>query len=59
MLESNLAAGRQDLTPGQPLAYGVSITDGCIDWDATERVLERLAESVRERRRVLGQVAGK
>ena len=37
MLESNLHAGRQDL--GSDLAYGVSITDGCIDWDTTERCL--------------------
>jgi 3-deoxy-7-phosphoheptulonate synthase len=59
MVESNLVAGRQDLVPGQPLVYGQSITDGCIDWESTEGVLERLAEAVRERRRVVGQVAGK
>ena len=33
MLESHLHAGRQDLGPD--LAYGVSITDGCIDWDTS------------------------
>ncbi len=53
MIESNLVAGRQDLVPGQPLVYGQSITDGCIDWDSSLKVLEGLAESVRERRRTL------
>lgn len=52
MVESHLLAGRQDLTSGMPLVYGQSITDGCIDWDASVAVLERLAHAVRERRRV-------
>ncbi len=51
MLESNLCEGRQDLTPGCPLEYGKSITDACIGWEDTERVLDRLAEAVRIRRR--------
>jgi 3-deoxy-7-phosphoheptulonate synthase len=50
MVESNLVAGRQDLNPGQPLTYGQSITDGCIDWDASIKVLERLAQAVKGRR---------
>ena len=52
MIESHLVAGRQDLLAGKPLAYGQSITDGCIDWEDTVRALELLAESVRERRRL-------
>lgn len=51
MIESHLLGGRQDLVPGQALTYGQSITDGCIDWDASVQVLERLAHAVRERRR--------
>jgi 3-deoxy-7-phosphoheptulonate synthase len=35
MIESHLKAGRQDLVPGQPLEYGVSITDACMDWETT------------------------
>jgi len=58
MVESHLVAGRQDLVPGTPLVYGQSITDGCIDWDSSVGVLERLAAAVRERRRV-AEVAGK
>ena len=50
MVESNLVAGRQDLVPGQALTYGQSITDGCIGWDETVAVLERLAASVAGRR---------
>ena len=43
MIESHLLGGRQDMVPGTPLVYGQSITDGCIDWDASVAVLERLA----------------
>ena len=50
MVESNLCGGRQELVPGQRLTYGQSITDGCIDWETSVRVLDRLAEAVRERR---------
>lgn len=50
MVESNLVAGRQDLILGQPLIFGQSITDGCIDWDSSVQVLERLAQAVRRRR---------
>ncbi|MHC4561871.1 MAG: 3-deoxy-7-phosphoheptulonate synthase [Planctomycetota bacterium] len=41
MLESNLIAGRQNMT-GE-LTYGVSITDACIDWPATDRLLREAA----------------
>jgi 3-deoxy-7-phosphoheptulonate synthase len=50
MLESFIAAGRQDLDGGQPLTYGQSITDACMSWETTVSVLDRLAEAVRERR---------
>ncbi len=53
MIESHLLGGRQDLVPGKPLTYGQSITDGCIDWDTSVRVLERLAQAVAERRRAV------
>ena len=50
MIESHLNAGRQDLVPGRSLEYGVSITDACIGWDATEVLLRELALAVRQRR---------
>lgn len=55
MVESNIVAGRQDHTPGAPLTYGQSITDGCIDWETSVVVLERLAKAVSARRAQLEQ----
>jgi 3-deoxy-7-phosphoheptulonate synthase len=40
MLESNLAAGNQKIaTDLSALAYGVSITDACIDWETTAQLI--------------------
>jgi 3-deoxy-7-phosphoheptulonate synthase len=50
MIESHLKAGRQDVKPGVPLEYGVSITDGCVDLESTEGMLRELAAAVRARR---------
>jgi 3-deoxy-7-phosphoheptulonate synthase len=50
MIESHLVGGRQDLVPGKPLVYGQSITDGCVDWDTSMNLLDRLARAVRGRR---------
>ncbi|MDO8346779.1 MAG: 3-deoxy-7-phosphoheptulonate synthase AroG [Rugosibacter sp.] len=55
MVESNLKEGRQDLTPGKPLEYGVSVTDACIGWEDTVTVLDVLAGAVRERRAHLAE----
>ena len=54
MVESHLVAGRQDLRPGQALVYGQSITDGCLGWDTSVKVLDKLAEGVRARRLATG-----
>jgi 3-deoxy-7-phosphoheptulonate synthase len=50
MIESHLHEGRQDITPGQALQYGVSLTDACISMEQTIPVLEQLAAAVRQRR---------
>jgi 3-deoxy-7-phosphoheptulonate synthase len=50
MLESFIAAGRQDLGDAASLTYGQSITDACMSWDSTLSVLDQLAEAVRKRR---------
>ncbi|KIJ53073.1 hypothetical protein M422DRAFT_79379, partial [Sphaerobolus stellatus SS14] len=44
MIESNINAGRQDVPPEGPsgLKYGVSITDGCVDWATTIDMLTQL-----------------
>ncbi|MGD0731428.1 MAG: 3-deoxy-7-phosphoheptulonate synthase [Terracidiphilus sp.] len=52
MIESNLVAGAQRLVAGQPLVYGQSITDGCIDRAETHTLLAELAQAVRAGRRV-------
>ncbi|MFN9391167.1 MAG: 3-deoxy-7-phosphoheptulonate synthase, partial [Betaproteobacteria bacterium] len=51
MVESHLVAGRQDLVPGAALTYGQSITDGCIGWEDTTRLLDALAQAVQARRK--------
>ena len=50
MIESNLVAGAQQLIPGQPLVYGQSITDACINWKETHALLKELAAAIRTRR---------
>ncbi|WP_438865576.1 3-deoxy-7-phosphoheptulonate synthase [Neptunicella sp.] len=48
MLESHLNAGNQS-TDGKTvseLEYGVSITDGCIDWAATDKLLKASREKL-------------
>ena len=55
MIESHLQSGNQKFTPGKDdpaaLAYGKSITDGCIGWDDSVPVLEGLAAAIKARRR--------
>ena len=50
MIESHLNEGRQDLTPGKPLAYGVSVTDACLGWEDSLAALAILADAVKQRR---------
>ncbi|AAN53832.1 3-deoxy-7-phosphoheptulonate synthase AroG [Shewanella oneidensis MR-1] len=50
MVESHLVEGRQDLIEGQALCYGQSVTDACIGWEDSERLLAVLNQSVVERR---------
>ncbi|RRN03757.1 3-deoxy-7-phosphoheptulonate synthase [Bibersteinia trehalosi] len=50
MIESHLVEGRQDLEEGKTLTYGQSITDSCIGWEDSEKVLFELAEAVEKRR---------
>jgi 3-deoxy-7-phosphoheptulonate synthase len=43
MIESNLSAGNQAFpVPKETLRYGVSITDGCIDWPTTEALVREI-----------------
>ncbi len=47
MIESSLEAGNQPIAPLKELKYGVSITDKCVDWATTERMLRHAAESLK------------
>lgn len=47
MLESHLFEGCQPLS--QSLRYGVSVTDGCLGWEATERLLCDAVDRLRYR----------
>ncbi len=47
LIESHLEPGRQALRAGEPLAYGVSLTDACLGWDETEGLLREAAARVR------------
>jgi 3-deoxy-7-phosphoheptulonate synthase len=50
MVESHLVEGRQELKPGKPLEFGQSITDPCLGWDDSVKLLDTLAQAVRKRR---------
>ena len=50
MVESHLVEGRQDDNSGKELCYGQSITDACIGWADTEKLLADLANAVATRR---------
>jgi 3-deoxy-7-phosphoheptulonate synthase len=47
MIESNLLDGKQAIPADlSQLKYGVSITDACVGWDTTERMLQAAYEAV-------------
>ena len=59
MIESHLHDGNQSLAAGADrLAYGVSVTDACIDWPTTERVLREADATLRSAGRGSGLNAG-
>lgn len=53
MIESNIAAGRQNADNLDELTYGQSITDACIDWEDTTSLLRELATAVKTRREIV------
>jgi 3-deoxy-7-phosphoheptulonate synthase len=44
MLESHLFSGNQPIS--KDMQYGVSVTDGCIDWNETKSILRKLSKQV-------------
>jgi len=47
MIESFLAEGNQPLGDATQLRYGVSVTDKCVGWDTTERMLRHAHATLR------------
>lgn len=47
MLESYLGEGNQPIASPEKLKYGISITDACISWETTERLLRLGYEELR------------
>lgn len=49
MVESHLKGGRQDIPKDlSELEYGKSVTDGCIDWDTTEKALLEMHDVLKD-----------
>ncbi|TFH68962.1 3-deoxy-7-phosphoheptulonate synthase [Gammaproteobacteria bacterium LSUCC0057] len=49
MVESHLNGGNQKLSANKDeMAYGVSVTDACIDWQTTEKSILQMADKLRE-----------
>jgi 3-deoxy-7-phosphoheptulonate synthase len=49
MIESNIEAGNQPIPADlAQLKYGCSVTDGCVDWDTTEKMLRDAAVLLRD-----------
>ena len=49
MIESNINAGNQSIPDDlSKLQYGVSVTDGCIDWDTTAESLRKLRDKLKD-----------
>jgi 3-deoxy-7-phosphoheptulonate synthase len=49
MIESNLEAGNQSIPKDlSQLKYGVSVTDGCIDWATTEAAIHEMRNKLKE-----------
>ncbi|MBX2886361.1 MAG: 3-deoxy-7-phosphoheptulonate synthase [Granulosicoccus sp.] len=51
MIESHLVEGSQNIAD-RPLVRGQSVTDACLAWDDTRPLLEQLATSVEQRRKI-------
>jgi 3-deoxy-7-phosphoheptulonate synthase len=52
MIESHLKAGNQKLAAPDQLEYGKSITDACVSFETTERMLLDFAQSIAKRSKV-------
>jgi len=50
MIESNIVAGNQPIPDDlSQLIYGCSVTDACVDWETTEKMIRDAAALLRQR----------
>ena len=50
MIESNIVGGNQKIPADlSQLKYGCSVTDGCIDWETTEKMLRDAHQQLSKR----------
>ncbi|MBC2593363.1 3-deoxy-7-phosphoheptulonate synthase [Ruficoccus amylovorans] len=49
MVESNLNPGSQKIVIGEKMDYGVSITDPCVGWDETEKMIRSTFKALENR----------
>ncbi|GIU54132.1 MULTISPECIES: 3-deoxy-7-phosphoheptulonate synthase [Shewanella] len=55
MAESFMIEGNQKVVEGQPLTYGQSITDACLHWEDSEKLLRDLAQASKDRKVLLSK----
>ena len=49
MIESNIVAGNQSIPEDlSQLRYGCSVTDACVDWQTTEKMIRDASRLLRE-----------
>lgn len=46
MIESNLHEGNQNIDNHPNLSFGVSVTDACVSWESTLKLLEKINDSM-------------
>jgi 3-deoxy-7-phosphoheptulonate synthase len=49
MIESNLSSGKQPLETGGKLAYGVSVTDGCLGFEETAALIREISLALKRK----------
>ncbi|MGX9462577.1 3-deoxy-7-phosphoheptulonate synthase [Shewanella sp. A14] len=55
MAESFMIEGNQKVINGEPLVYGQSITDACLHWQDSEKLLRDLAQAAKQRKALLAK----
>ena len=57
MIESHLEEGNQKIGPLEEIKYGQSITDACVGWNDTEKMINQLSTAIENKRKKLHKSA--